>query len=86
MHQAETQQQSLERTAAGIGLLVNAHKTGYISHPSPKLSKFDEPDMRDTAGEVRTNSLATYFYGPLHIGEQRKDNQEEPIHKSFVPM
>ena len=25
-------------------------------HPSRKLSKLDEPDMRDTAGEVRTNS------------------------------
>ena len=25
-------------------------------HPSGKLSKLDEPDMRDTAGEVRTNS------------------------------
>ena len=25
-------------------------------HPSRKLSKLDEPDMRDTAGEVRANS------------------------------
>ena len=25
-------------------------------HPSRKLSKLDEPDMRDTAGEVRTSS------------------------------
>ena len=24
-------------------------------HPSRKLSKLDEPDMRDTAGEVGTN-------------------------------
>ena len=24
-------------------------------HPSQKLFKLDEPDMRDTAGEVRTN-------------------------------
>ena len=24
-------------------------------HPSRKLSTLDEPDMRDTAGEVRTN-------------------------------
>ena len=28
-------------------------------HSSWKLSKLDEPDMRDTAGEVGTNSLAT---------------------------
>ena len=26
------------------------------NHPSEKLSKLDEPDMRDTAGEVRMNS------------------------------
>ena len=25
-------------------------------HPSRKLSKLDEPDMRDTAGEVETSS------------------------------
>ena len=25
-------------------------------HPSQKLSKLDEPDMRDTAGEIGTNS------------------------------
>ena len=25
-------------------------------HPSRKLTKLDEPDMQDTAGEVRTNS------------------------------
>ena len=25
-------------------------------HLPPKLSKLDEPDMQDTAGEVRTNS------------------------------
>ena len=25
-------------------------------HPSQKLSKLDEPDMRDTAGEVGTSS------------------------------
>ena len=27
-----------------------------IYHPSRKLSKLDEPDMRDTAGEAGTNS------------------------------
>ena len=25
-------------------------------HPSQKLSKLDEPDLQDTAGEVRMNS------------------------------
>ena len=26
--------------------------------------------MRDTAGEVRTNTQATFFYGPLHTDVQ----------------
>ena len=29
--------------------------------PSQKLSKLDEPDMQDTAREVRTNLKAMYF-------------------------
>ena len=37
-------------------------------HPSRKL---DEPDMRDTAGEVGTNSKVMYSCGPLHMDEQR---------------
>ena len=32
--------------------------------PSLKLSKLDEPDIRNTPGEVRTNSCATYSCGP----------------------
>ena len=40
-------------------------------HPSRKLSKLDELDMRDTAGEVGTDSQATYSCGPLHMGKQR---------------
>ena len=47
-------------------------------HPSRKLSKQDEPDMRDTTGEVgevrRTHKWA-YSCGPLHIDEQRQDDQ-----------
>ena len=41
-----------------------------IYHPLRKLSKLDEPDMQDTAGEVGMNSLATYSRGPLHMDEQ----------------
>ena len=36
--------------AAAVQLLTTTY------HPSRKLSKFDEPDMQDTAGEVGTNS------------------------------
>ena len=31
------------------------HYTTTTYHPSHKLSTLDEPDMRDTAGEVGTN-------------------------------
>ena len=53
-------------------------------HPSWKVSMLDEPDMRDTAGEVSTSSYATYSCGPLHIDEQRQDDQLEPIYNSSV--
>ena len=55
-------------------------------HPSQKLSKLDELDMQDTAGEVRTNSQVTYSCGLLHIDEQRQDDQLEPIYNSSVPI
>ena len=43
--------------------------------PSWKLSKFDEPDMQDTAGEVGTSSPVMYSYGPPHMAEQKQDDQ-----------
>ena len=45
-------------------------------------SKLDEPDMQDTAGEVGTNSFVTYSSGPLHMAEQRQDDQLEPTYNS----
>ena len=35
------------------------------------LSKLDEPDMQDTAGEARTSSSVMYSYGPPHIAKQK---------------
>ena len=64
-------------------LVVTPHKTAggrWSSHQSLKLYKLDEPDMQDTAGEVRTNSEVTYFGGPLHVDEQRLDDELEPIY------
>ena len=55
-------------------------------HPSQKLSKLDEPDMRDAAGEVGTNSKVTYSCGPLHMDEQRRDDQLESIYNSYMPI
>ena len=34
---------------------VTPHKAAATYHLSRKLSKLDEPDMRDTAGEVGTS-------------------------------
>ena len=47
--------------------------------PSRKLFNLREP-----AGKVRTNSNAIYTYGPLHMDEQRWDDQLEPTYKSSV--
>ena len=49
-----------------------------------KISKLDEPDMLDTAGEVRTNSLAMFSYGRLHTDEKELDNLLELRYKSSV--
>ena len=55
-------------------------------HPSRKLSKLDELDTWDTAGEVKTCSKAIYSSGPLHMDEQMQDDQLEPIHNNSVPI
>ena len=56
------------------------------NHLSWKLSKLDEPDMRDTAREVGSSSWVIYSCGPLHMDEQRQDVQFEPTCSSFVPI
>ena len=47
-------------------------------NPSWKLSKLDEPDMQDTAGEVGMSSKGMYSCGPLHMDMERQDNQLTP--------
>ena len=42
--------------------------------------------MQDTVGEVGMNLLVTYSCGPLHINEQRQDDQLEPIHNHSVSI
>ena len=54
--------------------------------PSLKLSKLDEPDMRDTAGEVRTSSYVMYSCVAFHMDEQRQDDQHEPTCSSSVSI
>ena len=71
-------------TSPGVNTQQNSSCTA-TDHPSRKLSKLDEPDMQDTAWEVRTNSSATYYCVPPHMDEQRQDDQQEPIYNSSVP-
>ena len=52
--------------------------------PFQKASKLDEKDKRYTAGEPRTNSYMTFFYGPLHIDVPVLSNQQEVTHNSCV--
>ena len=52
--------------------------------PSWKLSRLDEPDMQDTAGEAETNSSVMYSYGPPHTAEQKQDDQLEHTYSSYV--
>ena len=52
-------------------------------HSSRKLSKLDEPDMQDITGEVRTSDVLSW---PLHMTEQRQDDQLEPTHTRSVPI
>ena len=53
-------------------------------HLSRKLSKLDEPDMQETVGEVGKSSLVMYSYGPLHMAEQKQDDQLKPTYSSSV--
>ena len=55
-------------------------------HPSWKLSKLDEPDTQDIAGEVGTSSWVMYSCGPLNMDAQRQDVQLESTHSSSVPI
>ena len=52
--------------------------------PSRKLSKLDEPDMQDIAGEAETSSLVIYFYGPPHMAGQKQDDPLEHTYSSYV--
>ena len=52
----------------------------------PSITKSEESDMRDTAGEVGTNSQVTYPCESLHMDELRQDNDLEPTYNSSVPL
>ena len=54
----------------------------YLS--SRKLSKLDEPDMQDTAGEAGTSSWEMNSYEPPHMAAKKPDNQLEATYSSCV--
>ena len=57
---------------------------GATPHKARKLSKLDERDMRDTAGEVGASSWVMYSRGPFHMAEQRQVDQLEPTYSCSV--
>ena len=72
-------------TSPGDNIPQNSRCTATY-HPSRKLSKLDEPEMWDTAGEEGTSSKVMYSCGPLHMDEQRQDVQLERTYSSSVPI
>ena len=52
-------------------------------HPITKLSKLDEPDMQDTAGEAGTSSKVVYSYGP-HIWPGKSRTTSSNIHSAAM--
>ena len=50
----------------------------------PPIAKTIKIRRNRHAGEVETSSLEMYSCGPLHMAEQRQDNQLEPTYSRFV--
>ena len=72
--------------AAVVSILLYRCTTWTLTNglPSRKLSKLDEPDMQDTAGEAGTRSSVMYSYGPLYMARQKQDDQLEHTYSSYV--
>ena len=66
--------------------ILNKVAAVWTQPPIIKLSKLDELDMQDIAGEVRTTSLGMYSCGPPHTDELRLDDQLEPLYSSSVSI
>ena len=88
MYGEKSWRQLLKNTASNIEQVLETthNKTAAVRPPTTHHENLDEPDMRDTAGKIRANQKAIYSRGPLHVDEQRQDNQLEPIYNSSVPI
>ena len=72
-------------TSPGDSTPQNSYCTATY-HLSRKLSKLDEADMRDTAGEIRTSSYLMYSCGSLHRDEERQEVKHEPTYCNSVQI
>ena len=52
--------------------------------PSRKLSKLDEPDIQDSAGEAGASPCVMYSYGLIHMAGKKQDDQLEHTYSSYV--
>ena len=82
----EAKQQLHENVASNIEQVLEEtpHKAPTVRPPAShheKLSKLDEADMQDTAGEAGTSS-----YGPPHMAEQKQDDQHEHTYSIYVRL
>ena len=64
----------------------NTPQKAAVRPPTTYHKKHPELEMRDTAGEVRTNLWAMYSRRPLHMDKQRLDDQLEPMFNSSVSI
>ena len=64
-------------------ILSQSSITPSIPHISETI-KWDEQDMRNTAGKAKMNLEVTFFYGPLHINVSALADQQELIYISSV--
>ena len=52
--------------------------------PITKTIQFRRARHADTAGEAKTSSLVTYYYGSPHMAQKKQDDQPELTYSSYV--
>ena len=78
---------SFEYWYISLTILVNISNLFTLTAPylpSRKLSKLDEPDMQDTAGESGTGLISDVLLWTPHVAEQKQGNLLEPTYSSSV--
>ena len=85
MRREKAWEQLHKNTTRYIEQIVEAtyHKTAAV-RPLTPISKTIQIKRTKYAGEVRTNSSATFSCGPLHSDEEALDDQLEHIYNGSV--